>query len=98
MMMESPTKVALNKRLARVAGQVEGVRRMVDNDEYCVDILTQIAAARSALDQAGAMLAASHVKTCLSGFGTDSQHRACPHKSKSNLLEELQVTLSRLMR
>ena len=45
------TKEQLNKRLARIEGQVRGVSRMVDEDRYCIDVLTQIRAVRAALER-----------------------------------------------
>ena len=52
----------LRSRLNRIAGQVAGVQRMVEEDRYCVDILTQIAAVRSALDAVGVELLTGHIE------------------------------------
>ena len=71
---------------------------MVQNGEYCCDILTQLAATRSALEQAGAEMAANHVKTCIVGHGTEEAHEHAKPMSQDELMEELKVTLSRLMR
>lgn len=60
-----PDKAALLKRLARLEGQVRGVAGMIDADRYCVDVLTQIAAARSALDAVAQQLLESHLKGCV---------------------------------
>lgn len=57
---------ALVKRLRRIAGQVRGVERMIDEDRYCIDILCQIAAVRAALEQVGAKLLDDHVRHCIS--------------------------------
>ena len=48
--MKSQTKTQIQNRLKRIAGQVAGLQKMIDEDRYCVDILTQVAAVRSALD------------------------------------------------
>jgi DNA-binding FrmR family transcriptional regulator len=61
-------------------------------------VLTQLAATRSALEQAGAEMAASHVKTCIVGHGTDQAHDHAKPMTQDELMEELKVTLSRLMR
>ena len=53
-------------RLRRIAGQVAGIERMVEEDRYCVDVLLQIAAAEAALDRVGHLVLASHVDTCVS--------------------------------
>jgi len=55
----------LLRRLARVEGQVRGLARMVQEDRYCVDVLVQIAAVRSALQAVGASLLQSHVRHCV---------------------------------
>jgi CsoR family transcriptional regulator, copper-sensing transcriptional repressor len=52
-------------RLRRIEGQVRGIARMVSDDEYCVDILTQIQAATAALDRVGLRLLADHVRGCV---------------------------------
>lgn len=71
---------------------------MVQSDEYCCDILTQLSATRSALDQAGAEMVASHVKSCILGHGTDEAHEHAKPLTQEELMDELKVTLSRLMR
>ncbi|MGH2757727.1 MAG: metal-sensitive transcriptional regulator [Actinomycetota bacterium] len=52
-------------RLRRVEGQVRGVQRMVDNDEYCIDILTQITAASNALKKVAVGLLDDHIRHCV---------------------------------
>lgn len=64
MSMPEGTKDDLLKRLSRVRGQVDGIRRMVDEERYCTDIMQQIAAARSALRSAEKELLASHLDHC----------------------------------
>lgn len=56
----------LLKRLKRAEGQVRGVSRMVEDDKYCIDILTQISAAQAALDKVALELVRDHAKYCLS--------------------------------
>ncbi|MCF0120357.1 MAG: metal-sensing transcriptional repressor [Oscillospiraceae bacterium] len=58
-------KKSLINRLSRIDGQVRGIQKMVENDIYCIDILTQVAAARSALDGFARELMASHIKSCV---------------------------------
>lgn len=60
-----PKKPALLKRLNRIEGQVRGVAKMVEEDRYCVDVLTQISAIQSALDALGLQLLESHTKGCV---------------------------------
>jgi len=58
-------KPALQKRLKRIEGQVRGVSNMVEDDKYCIDILTQVSAIRSALDTVAVELVRDHAKHCL---------------------------------
>lgn len=60
-----PNKPALLKRLNRIEGQARGIAKMVEDDRYCVDILTQIAAVQSALDALAMQLLASHTNGCV---------------------------------
>jgi DNA-binding FrmR family transcriptional regulator len=60
-----PNKAALLKRLNRIEGQTRGVAKMVDEDRYCVDVLTQISAIQSALDALALQLLANHTKGCV---------------------------------
>ena len=60
-----PNKSALLKRLNRIEGQARGVAKMVEEDRYCVDVLTQISAIQSALDALALQLLANHTKGCV---------------------------------
>jgi CsoR family transcriptional regulator, copper-sensing transcriptional repressor len=60
-------KEAVARRLARVEGQVRGLRAMVEREEYCVDVLTQIAAAQRALEGVALKLLADHTDHCVRG-------------------------------
>jgi CsoR family transcriptional regulator, copper-sensing transcriptional repressor len=56
---------ALHNRLRRIEGQVRGLQRMVDEDAYCVDILTQVAAVQTALEQVAVNVLDGHVRHCV---------------------------------
>lgn len=58
-------KDALLARLGRVEGQVRGVSRMVAEDIYCIDVLTQVNAVKAALDQVAFLLLEDHIKGCV---------------------------------
>ena len=60
-------KDALVKRLHRIEGQVRGIERMVEDDRYCIDILTQISAVNTALESLAFQLLDQHVKHCVAG-------------------------------
>ena len=61
------SKDDLLTRLARVEGQVGGVKRMVEEDRYCIDVLTQIEAAQAALNKIALGLVDDHVRNCMRG-------------------------------
>ena len=58
-------------RLCRIEGQVRGLQKMVDNDEYCIDILTQITAASNALKKVAVGLLDEHIRHCVASDGED---------------------------
>jgi CsoR family transcriptional regulator, copper-sensing transcriptional repressor len=63
------SKEQLLLRLARVEGQIRGVSRMVEEDRYCIDVLTQVSAARAALEQISLGLLDQHARHCILGEG-----------------------------
>ena len=56
---------AVHNRLRRIEGQVRGLQRMVDEDAYCIDILTQVAAVQTALEQVAVNVLDAHVRNCV---------------------------------
>jgi CsoR family transcriptional regulator, copper-sensing transcriptional repressor len=84
------------KRLARIAGQVNGIQKMVDDGRYCVDILTQVSALRAALDQFGVLMLSSHLEDCVYGTGDDAD--GCRNMSSEERLAEVKVTLNRFLK
>ena len=60
-----PHKQALLNRLNRIAGQIRGISGMIEGDRYCIDILTQVSAVRSALDAMALQLIEDHTKGCV---------------------------------
>ena len=63
--MQSTTKASCRKRLSRIEGQVRGLARMVDEDRYCIDVITQIAAVRAALGRVEEEILRDHVGHCV---------------------------------
>jgi DNA-binding FrmR family transcriptional regulator len=80
-------------RLRKIAGQVEGVQRMIEEGRYCVDVLHQIAAVEGALDRVGHLVLASHVETCVAS--AIESGKASERKEK---LDELMDVFSRFGR
>ena len=83
------TKDQLKSRLRRVEGQVRGIERMVEEDRYCIDILTQIGAVQAALDKVALGLLDDHARHCV--IGADEAKQA-------DRTEELMSAVGRLMR
>jgi DNA-binding FrmR family transcriptional regulator len=72
----SEHKDAVLKRLNRAEGQVRGISKMVEDDKYCIDILTQISAAQSALDKVAVELVRDHAKHCMMNAKDDAEKNA----------------------
>ena len=86
----STNKSALLKRLTRAEGQVRGVARMVAEDKYCIEILTQIAAAEAALSKVAIELLRDHAKHCLANVTNDHD--------RDDKAEELIGAISRMLK
>jgi DNA-binding FrmR family transcriptional regulator len=84
------TKDQLQTRLRRIEGQVRGIQKMVDEDRYCIDVLTQISAIQAALDKVALGLVDEHVRHCIVG----GQAQGNP----TDLTDELMTSVGRLMR
>lgn len=93
--MTDKVKADASKRLARMAGQVNGLQKMVDEERYCVDILTQVSALRAALDQFGLVMLSTHLEDCVYGNGQDGGHKV---RNSEERLEEIRVTLNRFLK
>ena len=91
-------KAQVQNRLKRIAGQVSGIQKMVEEDRYCVDILTQVAAVRSALDAMGVELLTGHIQGCVAGHGTETQHEQASQMTQQQLIEEVRVSLGRFLK
>ena len=79
----------LVNRLSRIEGQVRGIRKMVENNAYCTDILIQVSAVNAALNSFNKVLLANHIRTCVA-----DDIRA----GKEETIDELVATLQKLMR
>ncbi len=83
------SKDQLLKRLRRIEGQVGGVERMIEEDRYCIDVLTQISAVQAALDKVALGLLDDHAHHCVTGAAPADQDAKT---------EELMAAVGRLMR
>jgi DNA-binding FrmR family transcriptional regulator len=85
----SEDKDAVLKRLRRIEGQVRGLERMVEEDRYCIDVVTQITAVQAALDKVALALLSDHASHCVIGASPGDQ---------AERTEELMATVKRLLR
>ena len=76
-------------RLSRIEGQVRGIKRMVEEDAYCTDILVQVSAVNAALNSFNKVLLVNHIKTCVRQDILDG---------KEETVDDLVVTLQKLMK
>ena len=76
------------KRLKRAEGQVRGIARMVEEDTYCIDVLTQVSAARAALDKVAIELMRDHAKHCM-GHITDEKEQNIKAEELANAIGRL---------
>lgn len=85
-------RAAIVARLRKIEGQIRGLERMVDEDAYCIDILTQLASARSALESLGLLLLQDHIEGCVrdSLKGTDG--------AATRKIDELIATVNRFIK
>jgi CsoR family transcriptional regulator, copper-sensing transcriptional repressor len=82
-------KDQLQNRLRRVSGQVGGLERMVDEERYCIDILTQISAVQAALDKVALSLLDDHARHCVVG---------ATEENREEMTEEMMDAVGRLIR
>ena len=79
----------LINRLSRIEGQIRGIKKMVEEGAYCIDILVQVAAANAALNSFNKVLLGEHIKTCVANDIRDG---------KDETIDELVTTLQKLMK
>ena len=85
----TPHRDQLLKRLARIEGQVRGIAKMIDDDRYCIDILTQLGAVDTALEAVAIKVLEEHVQHCVAGALASGDEREATEKSRE-LLEAVQ--------
>lgn len=86
---DSKEQKDLINRLSRIEGQIRGIKKMIENDAYCPDVLTQVAATRCALNSFSKVLLARHIKTCVTTDIQDGNEAA---------VDELVELLQKLMK
>jgi DNA-binding FrmR family transcriptional regulator len=84
------TKEDIIKRLRRIEGQVKGIQRMIEDDKHCVDILTQVAAVRAAINKVGSVILEKHSMICI--------ENAVSTEDREKALQELVKTMQSFMK
>jgi DNA-binding FrmR family transcriptional regulator len=85
----APHKDQLLKRLARIEGQVRGIAKMIEDDRYCIDILTQLGAVDTALEAVALKVLEEHVQHCVAG-ALASGDEALANEKTAELVEAVQ--------
>jgi CsoR family transcriptional regulator, copper-sensing transcriptional repressor len=96
--MKNETRSEVLVRIKRITGQVGWMQQMIEEDRYCIDILNQISAVRSALDALGVELLANHLQTCVIGGSKDDAHPTARPMKPQALVAEVQHVLSKFLR
>ena len=96
--MKEEQRKKIRARVNRISGQVNGVGKMIEDDRYCLDILDQIAAVRSALDSLGVELLTNHLENCVVGHGCADEHEEAKARTQEELLEEVRTSLQRFLK
>jgi DNA-binding FrmR family transcriptional regulator len=86
------TKDDIRKRLARIEGQIRGISRMVEEDTYCIDVLTQVSAATKALHSVSIRLVDEHLRHCVAHGMAEGGERA------DELVDEASLAIERLLK
>jgi DNA-binding FrmR family transcriptional regulator len=98
MLMKKEIQEKVLGRVKRIAGQIAGVQRMIEQDRYCVDVLHQISAIRSALDALGVELLTNHLETCVLGSDEGGRHPKAKAMKPEELVAEVQHVVARFLR
>ena len=85
--MNPETKASVAKRLAKIGGQVRGVAQMVEKDRYCLDVVTQVRAARAALAKIDEIILADHLAHCVEAAILSGD----PDRQREKVAELIQV-------
>jgi len=96
--MKTELKSNSRRRLARIAGQVTGLQKMIDDNRACSDVLQQVVAVRAALDQLGIVLLTDHLQTCVLHRGVEATDDCCKDLPEELWTDEIRSTLTRFLK
>jgi len=96
--MKAELKDNATKRIKRISGQVAGIQRMVEGGRNCNEILQQVTAVRSALDQLGVVLLTEHLQTCVLHQDVDDVDDCCSRIPEGAKSQEIKDALTRFLK
>ena len=96
--MKTDLKGNATKRINRIAGQVGGIQRMVEADRNCNEILQQVTAVRSALDQLGVLLLTEHLQTCVLHQNVEEASDCCSDIPAHEQSHQIKDALTRFLK
>lgn len=96
--MKAELKDNASKRINRIAGQVAGIQRMIDDERTCNEILQQVTAVRSALDQLGVTLLTEHLQTCVLHQDIEGAGDCCSEVPAKEQSKEIKDALTRFLK
>jgi len=96
--MKTELKDNANRRINRIAGQIAGIERMVDSGRSCNEILQQVSAVRSALDQLGVVLLTEHLQTCVLHQDVETTDDCCVNVPKADQSRQIKEALTRFLK
>lgn len=96
--MKTELKSDSKKRLAKIAGQINGLQKMIEGGRECGEILQQVVAVRSALDQLGIGLLTEHLQTCVLHHGVEDIDDCCKNLPEEKWSDEIRSSLKRFLK
>ena len=96
--MQEVSRRKVVNRTNRIAGQVSGIKTMIESDRYCLDILDQIASVQSALDGLSVELLANHLQSCLLRADDESQDAHDKAVAQAKMVEEIRASMKKLVK
>lgn len=96
--MKAELKSNAQRRIHRIAGQIGGIEKMLESERPCNEILQQVSAVRSALDQLGVVLLTEHLQTCVLHKDVTDESDCCARVPESAQSEQIKAALTRFLK
>ena len=96
--MTDPLKLDASRRLNKIAGQVNGLQRMVEAERPCLEMLQQLASVKSALEQISVQFLSEHLQTCVLRAGPEQTAGCCENLDHEQQADEIKAALRRFLR